>query len=88
LDGFPRESFFIVRAEDLFEDPTGIARQMFEFLDLPSPPATLDLSPRNVGEYAGTMESATRRRLAEYFRSHNERLYALLGRDFGWGRVA
>lgn len=86
LEHFPRESFFILSAKDLFEDPTEIARQMFEFLDLPQPPSALDLSPRNVGKYATSMESATRRSLAEYFRSHNERLYALLGRNFGWGR--
>lgn len=86
LEQFPRESFFILSAEDLFENPTEITRQMFEFLDLPQPPSALDLSPKNVGEYAKRMEPATRRKLAEYFRPHNERLYALLGRDLGWSR--
>lgn len=86
LEHFPRESFFILSAEDLFENPTKVARQMFEFLNLPQPPDALNLSPRNVGKYEKSMELTTRRSLAEYFRPHNERLYALLGRDFGWDR--
>jgi hypothetical protein len=30
------------------------------------------------------MDPTTRRRLQEFFAPHNERLYDLLGTDFGW----
>lgn len=32
------------------------------------------------------MNETTPARLVEYFRPHNERLYELLGTDFGWER--
>ena len=32
------------------------------------------------------MPPETRARLADYFRPHNERLYELIGIDFGWER--
>ena len=33
------------------------------------------------------MSPETRQRLVEYFAPHNERLYELLGEDFGWDRA-
>jgi hypothetical protein len=32
------------------------------------------------------MPPETRARLVDYFRPHNERLYELIGIDFGWER--
>ena len=34
------------------------------------------------------MPPDSRARLQEYFRPHNERLYELVGVDFGWDRVS
>ena len=52
------------------------------FLGLPlfDPPVT-----RPAGKVAyEPMDPTTRRRLQEFFAPHNERLYDLLGTDFGW----
>ena len=39
----------------------------------------------NEGDYA-PMRGATREKLLDYFRPHNERLYSMLGRRFDWDR--
>jgi hypothetical protein len=81
---FAREQFLIVSAEDFFSDTPGVFSQAIRFLGLP--PWQPDRFARyNAGKYSG-MEPAARRRLVDYFAPHNERLYQLLGRDFGWPR--
>ena len=88
LAHYPRESLLVVRAEDLFADPARVIRATTDFLGL---------APRDPREFirhferhnADDRESeaiapATRARLQEHFAPANERLYQLLGRDFGW----
>lgn len=79
---FPREQMLIVRSEDFFEAPEPVFRQVTDFLTLrPWQPRAF---PRfNSAEY-GQMDAEVRDRLAQYFAVHNQRLYALIGRDFGW----
>ncbi|HXK24519.1 MAG TPA: sulfotransferase domain-containing protein [Myxococcota bacterium] len=85
---YPRESLLVLRAEDLFADPNRVIRDTTDFLGL---------APRDPGEFVRGFERhnadedgretprpETRARLASHFAPHNERLYALLGRDFGW----
>lgn len=81
---FPEEQILILRTEDLHADPASVLGQTLDFLGL---------KPMDLGEYGKTntgsyleMGAATRSRLVEYFRPHNERLYDYLGRDFGWDR--
>jgi Sulfotransferase domain len=78
LQSFGKERVLILRAEDLFADATAVARQMFEFLELPS--ASVIGTPRNVGSYESAIPSEVVERLAAYFHPHNERLYELIGR--------
>jgi hypothetical protein len=79
---FPKEQLLILRSEDLRRDPAGVLKSVLEFLDLPPWQPKVE---NNYGqaEYP-KMDSRMRSRLLEYFRSHNERLYEFLGRDFGW----
>lgn len=79
---FPRESFLIIKAEDLFLDAPRIARELFAFLGLPDCPVTCE--PKNVGKYNAPLSPELRARLTDYFRDHNERLYQILGRDMHW----
>jgi hypothetical protein len=80
---FPRGHFLIERSEDFFENPSVVFKRVLDFLNVPE---------WDLPEYAtynaytsGAMQPMTRQRLVEYFRPHNERLNAFLGRDFGWG---
>lgn len=79
---FPREQVRVYTARELRQETRRLHQELFEFLGLRDVelPAVPD---RNVARYE-PMRPETRARLAEYFAPHNERLYRLLGRDFGW----
>jgi len=81
---FPRDQFLFLKAEDLFGEPERTLDTVCEFMGLspyrPERPPEL-----NTAQYE-TMPADTRAMLSEYFRPHNERLYELVGVDFGWER--
>jgi hypothetical protein len=81
---FSREQFLIASAEDFFSDTTRVFSQVLDFLGL-EPWQPDGFKRYNAAKYSD-MDPAARTRLIEYFAPHNERLYQLLGRDFGWSR--
>ncbi len=84
LELFPREQLLFLKAEDLFTRPEELLDSVHLFLGL-SPHRLGELPKLNTAEYE-TMPPETRARLVDYFRPHNERLYELIGIDFGWER--
>lgn len=82
---FPQERFFIVKSEDMYKNTVDIVKNIFNFLQLPEFPEFKIEKDQyyNVGKY-DKMNSATREKLVEYFKPHNENLYKLLNRDFDW----
>lgn len=83
---FPREQFCILAMDDLAKDRDGTVTTLESFLGL-APHARDELPAHHAGSYP-PLPNATRDALIEYFRPHNERLYELLGRDFGWQSAA
>lgn len=83
---FDREQMLVLKSEDFFGEPRQTLGAVLEFLDLPPwEPDASDLGDkRNQGSYEKEMNPETRRRLAEFFGPHNQRLYEYLGTDFGW----
>ncbi|TCJ20786.1 sulfotransferase [Rubrobacter taiwanensis] len=80
---FPREQLLVLNSEALFEDPEAALDRVSAFLDLP--PLRLDeYNTYMPGSYWKDMRPETRRRLIEYFRPHNRRLYELLGTEYPW----
>jgi hypothetical protein len=80
---FDKEQMLILKSEDFFDRPRNTLKTVFDFLDLPDwEPEAWEV--RKKGNYEQDMNSATRRRLNEYFEPHNRRLYDYLGVDFGW----
>ena len=79
---FPRERFHFVTIDELAAHPHQSLDAMHAFLGLPAHRSE-SLQPMFVSGYP-PLAPADRDRLAAYFRPHNERLYKLLGRDFGW----
>lgn len=80
---FDKAQILILQSEKLFGTPPEIFEQVLDFLDLPRwKPQQFE--PLGQGHYSGGMNSATRRRLRDYFEPHNQRLYRYLGIDFGW----
>lgn len=81
---FAREQFHFLSLEQLSADPQGTLARVHEFLGL-SPHEYRQLPALHVARY-DSIGTSERERLAEYFRPHNERLYELVGIDFGWER--
>jgi hypothetical protein len=80
---FPREQFHFVATEQLETGPQQALDDVYGFLGLPAF-ANPDLQPLHVAPRYEPMPPEVRAELAEYFRPRNERLYELVGIDFGW----
>jgi hypothetical protein len=79
---YPREQFLIMRSEDFFKNPAEVCARIHGFLGLES---------HDLGKYKNAnpggyppIDPETKARLVEYFRPHNQRLYDMIGEDFGW----
>jgi hypothetical protein len=82
---FAREQFLILRSEDFFKNPAQACQDIYRFLGLVEwDPGFYDNS--NPGKYP-PINPDTRRRLEAFFRPHNQRLYEMLGIDFGWEKA-
>jgi hypothetical protein len=82
LAAFPREHLLVVPSDDLLEHPAETYARVLEFLG--APPHRLASYPRVFAREYSEMDPGTRRTLVDRFAGPNERLYALVGRDFGW----
>jgi hypothetical protein len=79
---YPREQFHIRALEEIAPDPAAALAEAHDFLGLP--PHRHDQLDAIFRTGYEPLPDAVRANVAEYFRPHNERLYELLGRDFGW----
>jgi hypothetical protein len=86
LKHFSRDQLLILDSHSFDSDPSGTMRHVSAFLDLPEPPDAKSGARGKKLNFAPypAMKASTRRELTDYFRPHNQRLYHLLGRDFGW----
>ena len=79
---FAPEQVLVLQSEALFEDPHGQLDRVWSFLGLSS--VRLDgLRAMKTGSYEA-MPAGSVEHLQQYYRDHNERLYALPGIDFRW----
>lgn len=85
FDVFPREQMHIIKSEELYADPRSVVKGALRFV---KPEWRDGWKAKGYERYNATehapLEPAFRQQLADYFRPHNERLYALLNRDFEW----
>lgn len=81
---FPPAQLLVLHSQDFFADTAAVFSDVVRFLGLPAwvPPTFRKF---NAAEY-DDLDPTDREWLVRYFAPHNERLYALLGRDFGWPR--
>jgi hypothetical protein len=79
---FPRDQIHIIKSEDFYADPVNILRETAAVLGLP------DWEPARYRGHKAypypAMKKATHARLADYYTPHNERLYEIVGEDWGW----
>ena len=91
-----RDDILLVRSEDFFADPSGVADEVVARLvgREAAAVAAAVAAANPVGRVqahatpAAGMEEGTRRLLEEFYRPYNRELYALVGRDLGWDRKA
>jgi len=79
---FQRERFLILESERFWAEPQASHVAVLRFLGLP--PIPLTAYPQHNKSEPSRMASRTKESLVDYFAPHNERLYNLLGSNFGW----
>jgi hypothetical protein len=82
LELFAPERLLVLSAEDLFAEPLRVVSETQRFLGLELE-APADMEAKNARSYA-PIPAAARAELSAAFEPHNQRLYRLVGRDFGW----
>lgn len=82
LKFFSKENFLFIQSETFYKQPLTIVNKIFEFLELPI--MSVDTSKILKKYTIQTINPETRKRLAEYFKPFNEKLYSLIGENFHW----
>ena len=82
FENFSKSQLLILKSEDFYENPDKIYNKTLSFLNLE--PHHLKKYPIvRKGKYDNINEK-TRKKLLEFFRPYNEKLYKYLGRNFEW----
>ena len=76
---FPKEQVKIWILERILDDPEGNLRDLLSFLGAEPNGRDFEFLHRNRGGYATQLAEDTRRKLEDYYRPCNQRLYNLLG---------
>lgn len=84
---FRSEQILVLTREEMLHDRQRVTRTITDFLGIEPYEWPTELVPLSgVAEYESEMSAATRERLEEVYRPHNEALRSLIGRDPGWQR--
>lgn len=82
---FGRENVHIIHSEVMFRSPQSVLDDVFGFLGLPPfSPEVLVRRGRPGGYAKQDVPGEAHQSLRDFFAPHNQRLYQLLGMDFGW----
>jgi hypothetical protein len=87
MDIFPRRQFLILKSEDFFDNQETTIKKTLKFLGLPDELLSncdFGSTPRQY-PYP-KMEDKVRKRLIDYYKPYNQKLYELLGVNFDWDR--
>ncbi|WP_460795722.1 sulfotransferase domain-containing protein [Nocardioides pacificus] len=79
---FPREQLLVLRSEDMYSDVQSAFETTCEFLGLPA--TQLPMRKTFNASARAPMPDSVRTELSEFYRPHNERLEAFLGRPLEW----
>jgi|ETNmetMinimDraft_5_1059913.scaffolds.fasta_scaffold30479_2 hypothetical protein len=79
---FPREQFLFLNSDEFDSDTSKVYKKTLNFLELPE----IDLKKYEVYREAkySEMNPNTRKKLSDFFKPHNEKLYKLIGENFNW----
>jgi hypothetical protein len=81
---FDRRQILVLDSADLRTRTSAVVSQTAGFLGLPEHARDGDWQQFLVGDYDPAMPESSVRLLRDFYAPHNEKLYRLLDRDFGW----
>jgi hypothetical protein len=81
---FPASNLLVIQSEEFFAEPAATLKLIFDFVGVDSSVTISDLEPRKVAQNRTRVDAEVYQYLEDYFRPHNEALYQLLGKNFGW----
>jgi len=84
LKYFSFNQIMIVNSEEFFSETKRILRDVFEFVGVDPINMEYDLIPQNVSKNRTSVPPIVYEYLDTYFYPHNQELYKLVKRDFGW----
>jgi len=86
MDVFPKEQFLIIQSEEFLKHKSEFYNNVLKFLNL-TPWELSDYKEIGLAKYKQPkMREDTRKKLVEFFKPHNKKLYEFLGRNFDWDR--
>ncbi|QLH04006.1 sulfotransferase [Nitrosopumilus oxyclinae] len=81
---FPKKQILVIKAEDFFSNPEKITNETLEFLGLPSIKLkNYEIMRKGLDD---KLTSDIRKKLIDYFKPYNQKLYDFLNVDFGWDK--
>ncbi|MFP4540433.1 MAG: sulfotransferase domain-containing protein [Opitutales bacterium] len=84
LTHFRREQVLVLGSGTLFRQPHVALADAFRFLELSAPETPLDFTAKNTASNRTAAPPRMVEELRRFFAPHNERLFALLGRELDW----
>jgi hypothetical protein len=92
LKHFRHEQLLVLSTEGFLRDPWSELEEVCRFLKIPAFPDKQSVAAQMARWFKSRyrydryppMDATMREQLADYYRPHNERLYRLVGKDFGW----
>ena len=78
---FGKEYLFIGSLEEMTNHPEDFYRRICSFLQIDDSILPEDLSAKNIGDYQ-VIDSEILEKLKEYYREHNQKLFAYIGQEF------
>lgn len=81
---FPPQRLLVLSSEEFFTEPEHVLRRVFDFVGVDSRFEVADLRKRNVSSNREQVDPRVYADLNEYFLPHNQALYELVGKSYGW----
>jgi len=81
---FPRQNILVIDSETFFAQPDHTLRRVFKFVGVEPEFTVNDLAPQNMSSNKTEVDANVYEYLKDYFQSHNQALYDLIGQNFGW----
>lgn len=84
LNYFPWQQILVLSSEEFFSEPDDTLRRVFDFVGVDTGFKVKDLKPRNVAKNKSEVDPDVYEYLNNYFLPHNQALYELVGKSYGW----